>query len=270
MIERFLGVDLAWADSPARIPNESGVVALNRAGEVLAAGWTRGLDETIEWIAAFGGRCALLFVDAPLVIDNPAGQRLCDTQVGQRYGRWKVSANTVNLNSPHQAGVRLLARLRVGGWTYGDGRDGPPTHGPVISECYPYTTLVGAPEFGCDVERPRYKRKPTAMGATQWRSRRATACDELIVGMNGLRDADPALLLDSHAVTRRLLAQASPETDKDYKHREDLVDAVLCAWTAALWDRHGFARCQVLGLPAPANSEAVATIIAPARGEQRR
>src|SRR3981189_1725255 len=75
MIERFLGVDLAWADSPARIPNEGGVVALNRAGEVLAAGWTRGLDETIEWIAAFGGRCALLFVDGPLVVEHPAGQR---------------------------------------------------------------------------------------------------------------------------------------------------------------------------------------------------
>jgi hypothetical protein len=53
-----------------------------------------------------------LFVDAPLVITNLTRQRLADKQVGQRYGRWWVSANSVNLSSPRQAGVRLSARLR--------------------------------------------------------------------------------------------------------------------------------------------------------------
>ena len=51
-----------------------------------------------------------------------------------------------------------------------------------------------------------------------------------------------------------------------YKHREDLIDALLCAWASSLWDRHGLERCQVLGLP---DDEPAATIIAPARYEQR-
>ncbi len=47
--------------------------------------------------------------------------------------------------------------------------------------------------------------------------------------------------------TRRLVEEPSPNERKDYKHREDLLDAALCAWTAALWNRWGEARCQVLG-----------------------
>jgi hypothetical protein len=49
-----------------------------------------------------------MFVDASLVVRNAGGQRRCETQVGQRYGYAKVSANSTNLASPRLAGVRLL------------------------------------------------------------------------------------------------------------------------------------------------------------------
>ena len=39
----------------------------------------------------------------------------------------------------------------------------------------------------------------------------------------------------------------SPLDDQAYKHRDDLLDAALCAWTAALWHRQGVKHCQVLG-----------------------
>ncbi len=42
---------------------------------------------------------------------------------------------------------------------------GPPSGGRVLSETYPYATLVGTPELGYDTERPRYKRKPTGLPA---------------------------------------------------------------------------------------------------------
>ena len=74
---RFLGVDLAWReDGPGRPANETGVAALDPAGHVLDAGWTRGLDQTVAWITATAGDGpTLLFVDAPLVVTNPGGQR---------------------------------------------------------------------------------------------------------------------------------------------------------------------------------------------------
>jgi len=88
--------------------------------------------------------------------------------------------------------------------------------------------------------------------------------------MARLADADPPLRLDSHPTTRQLVVEPSPLNDTAYKHREDLIDALLCAWTAALWHRHGTDRCQVLGPPHAGTPEPAATIIAPARPEQRQ
>jgi predicted RNase H-like nuclease len=87
--------------------------------------------------------------------------------------------------------------------------------------------------------------------------------------MATLVDADPPLILNSHPETRDLLATSSPLEDRPYKHREDLLDAALCAWTASLWARWGTERCQVLG-EQQVDSAKAATIIAPARQQQRR
>ena len=274
-VTRFLGVDLAWREGRGDLPaNETGVALLDPAGRILDAGWTRGVPDTLDWAdAAAGGRDAVMFVDASLVVTNPAGQRRCETQVGQRYGAWKVSAHSTNLRSPRLAGVRLLSLAGQAGWRYSDGRAGPPASGRVISESFPHCTLVGAAELGYDRERPRYKRQPRRLPVAEWRPRRAATCDELIRRLGRLASADPPLRLDSHPVTRQLAAEPSPLGDVAYKHREDLIDALLCAWTAALWVRHGLRRCQVLGLPddAAAGTAAApaATIIVPARPGQR-
>jgi predicted RNase H-like nuclease len=272
MTARFLGVDLAWREADDRRPaNETGVAVIDPAGLVLDAGWRRGLDATIGWInAVVDAETALLFIDAPLVVTNVTGQRPCERQVGQRYGRWQVSANTTNTRSPRLAGVTLLRCLLDDGWTYSDGTDWPPNAERTVCECYPYTTLVGAAEFGYTTERPRYKRKPKSMPAAVWRSERAAACDDLIRRLTSLSAADPPLRLDSHPVTRALCLEPSPLDEAAYKHREDLIDALLCAWTAALWSRHGLKRCQILGPQPTPDYGPTATIIAPARPEQRR
>ncbi|MFH9684826.1 DUF429 domain-containing protein [Streptomyces sp. NPDC017413] len=269
-IERFIGIDLAWAQGGARTrPNETGVAAIDGRGVVIDCGWTFGLEETMAWLAkTVAGGSALAFVDAPLVVDNPTGQRPCEREVGQRYGRWKVSANSTNQSSPRRGGVMLRELLQESGWAYDDGRGGPPTGGLVVSECYPYTTLVGASELGYDQERPIYKRRPARVPTAQWRAVRAEECDKLIARMAGLATADPPLLLPSHLLSRRLIEEPSPQLAADYKHREDLIDALLCAWTAALWSRHGLARCQVLGADSLVPLGSAPTIIAPARLEQ--
>ena len=156
---RYLGIDLAWGEgSLAKPANRSGVVALEPNGRIVAAGWTIGLDQTVEWIEAHAATDTLLFVDAPLLVENASGQRVAERQVGQRYGRWWVSANSTNVNSPRQAGVHLRQRLEGRGWRYDDGVLGPPHDGQVLSECYPYTAIVGASELGYDDKRPAYKR----------------------------------------------------------------------------------------------------------------
>src|SRR4051794_4798292 len=90
--------------------------------------------------------------------------------------------------------------------------------------------------------------------------------------MGGLSAADPPLDLRSHRATARLLDEPSRLEEQLYKHREDLIDAALAAWTALLWLRHGPERCQVLGADdalVPDARGAHATIIAPTRPDQR-
>lgn len=267
---RALGVDLAWADTT--VANETGVVAADPDGTIVDAGWTTGVEETVAWANAYGAGAAMLFVDAPLLVLNPDKQRLCEKQVGQRYGRWKVSANSTNLASPRLAGVRLRRELEAGGWSYADGTAGAPQTGLAVSECYPYTTIVGADVLGYDRERPLYKRKPKRLPTAEWRPVRAAACDVLIQRLAGLRDASPPLNLRSHLVTAQLLNEGSPLNDRAYKHREDLIDACLAAWTAALWIHHGTDACQVLGEDDVLVDEQGrrGTIVAPARSVQRR
>jgi predicted RNase H-like nuclease len=114
---RFIGVDLAWREGSADLAaNETGVAVIDGNGRILDADWTRGVEQTIGWAdkAARDGD-AVMFADAPLVVRNQTGQRLCETQVGQRYGRWKVSANTTNTRSPRLAGMQFLRQAAQSG-----------------------------------------------------------------------------------------------------------------------------------------------------------
>jgi predicted RNase H-like nuclease len=265
---RVLGIDLAWAtNKKSGVPNETGVIAVEADGTVIDAGWTRGLDDTLRWIATNAGADTFAMIDAPLVVTNASGQRACEQQTGQRYGRWKVSANSTNLNSRNLGGQELRLLLQGLGWTYNAGWFGPPGAGRHFSECYPYTALVGALEFGYGEERPVYKRKPKAMSTAAFRAHRAAACDELLARLDGLSSSDPCLRLRSQSTTAALIDERSPMVDAAYKHREDLIDAAICAWTGLLWLRHGLERCQVLG---DSTNAPDATIIAPARSSQRR
>jgi predicted RNase H-like nuclease len=127
-----------------------------------------------------------------------------------------------------------------------------------------------APEFGCGTEPLLYKRKPAQRPVAEWRRERAVNCDTLISRLGQPGAAGLPLLLHSHPVTRQLTGQPSPVSDAGYKHREGLIDALLCAWTAALRAHHGLGRCQVLGLEAESSGTLAVTIIVPARPGQRR
>jgi predicted RNase H-like nuclease len=75
---RFLGVDLAWG---GRRP--SGLAALDPSGAVVAEGWAVTDEQVAAFVAAHdraGG--AVLAIDAPLVVTNPAGtRRACEADL---------------------------------------------------------------------------------------------------------------------------------------------------------------------------------------------
>jgi predicted RNase H-like nuclease len=125
-------------------------------------------------------------------------------------------------------------------------------------------------ELGYDDERPRYKRLPRGVAPAVARADRAVATDELVRRLRRLESFEPPLHLGSHEVTRQLVDEPAPLTGPAHKHREDLIDAAICAWTAALWHRHGRERVQILGKDEPQDPAGrPPTIVAPARPSQR-
>jgi predicted RNase H-like nuclease len=268
----YIGVDLAWGEGTAtKAAKETGLACIDASGTVLDAGWARGIDAVVDWLVGMARPGDVIGIDAPLVVANATGMRECEREVAQRYGQWQVYANPSNLGRPWFGGVTLRQRLEERGFVYTAGSEPPPPNRIEFFECYPYTTLVGAPELGYEIERPRYKRfNPALADAAAKRAYRAAECDELLRRMTRLTSARPPLDLRSHPVTAVLIDEPSPLNITAYKHREDLLDAALSAWTAALWAEFGTERCQVLGACDVPDAEGrVPVIIAPARPEQR-
>jgi len=267
---QYLGIDLAWGEGTATRPaKDTGLALVDETGAVLHAGWARGIDAVAEWIIDVAKPGAVVAIDAPLVVENPSGMRLCERQVGMGYGRWHVAANASNTGVAWQGGVALRRALERRGFLYSDGIRPPDPAERTMFECYPYTTIVGMAELGYEHKRPRYKRLDKSLAVALARQARADACDELIRRMAALDTAAPPLVLASHEVSRSLLTP-SPLVDAAYKRREDMLDALLCAWTAAIWHHHGEARVQVLGRDDAVDAAGRrGTIIAPARDAQR-
>jgi predicted RNase H-like nuclease len=270
-VTRFLGVDLAWGEGTgSRAANESGLVCIDETGTVIEAGWAVGIDAVVAWIVATASPGSVIAVDAPLLVQNETGMRLCEREVGQRYGRWQVSAYPSNLGLPALGGVALFRALEAAGFQYFDGLSTPAADAVVFFEAYPHTTLVGAEEFGYPDARPRYKRLDPGLPVAERRRRRAEVCDDLVSRLEALTSATPPLDLDTHPVTALLIAEPSPLKESAHKHREDLIDAAICAWTASAWSRWGLERFQVLGASdAPDDRGRVPTLLAMARPEQR-
>ena len=271
-MSRYLGIDLAWGEgTDARPAKETGLVLLDEYGTILEAGWARGINDVLEWIEANALPGDVIGIDAPLVVTNETGMRECEREVAQRYGPWKVYANPSNLSREWFGGITLRVRLEALGYLYTDGTTPVDASDISFFECYPYTTLVGVEHLGYDYQRPRYKRFNLALPLEERRPFRMSECDELIRRLAQLDSYDPPLDLASHPLTSALITEPSPSKDIAYKHREDLLDAAICAWTAAIWTRHGLERSQLLGADdAPDLHGRRPVIIAPTRPEQRK
>ncbi|PPF57467.1 DUF429 domain-containing protein [Clavibacter michiganensis] len=272
-MRRFLGIDLAWAEGTATRPaRETGLACIDSAGRVLDLATARGIDEVADWIARWDGPGAVAAVDGPLVVANATGSRLAEKEVASRYGRLGIAAYPSNTGRPAQGAVALRRRLEDAGWQYDDGsgaaRD---ADARTMIECYPYTTLVGAPELGFDSMKPRYKRLAPLLATAERRPHRAAEFRVVLDAVAGLAHADPPLDVSTHPRAAALVADGPAIVERQHKHLEDLLDGLICAWTAAYWARHGRTRSQVLGATDPVvdASGRRGTIIAPARPHQR-
>jgi predicted RNase H-like nuclease len=256
---RFVGVDLAWGGR-----NPSGLAALDQAGRVVAEGWATGDREIAAFVAAHDRDGAVLALDAPLVVTNPAGtRRACEAELQRRYGPMGAGPYPSNLGLLGGR-VRAMDLVRRSPRPYLTvPRDPGRAAGWWAIEVFPHPAIVelkrlahyqnhGIPEgdqggqygnarasLGGLDRALRYKKGPPE-------ARRA-GLRALALVLAGLAAGDPPLRLDADGLLARELLVLHQRRGRALKAVEDLADAHVCAYVALWWWWHGPAATLVAG-----------------------
>jgi len=232
----FIGIDLAWAPR-----NSSGLAALEPRGprlHVQALETRLGDDEIVGFVQDHLRPLTVVLVDAPLVIPNLTGMRACDRETHRRFGRRQAGAYPANrenmgrYNGGTPRGAALLARLIACGFQAGPLPVPPVRRGLYLFECYPHPAQVVL--FGLPVTL-KYKLKRQGYEVARSEFRRYLGL------VRGLRTPELALgqeLLQSLDV--------GGAVGRAYKDCEDRLDALFCAYLAALVPEGRF---DMLGTP---------------------
>jgi predicted RNase H-like nuclease len=229
---RFVGVDLAWG---GRRP--SGLAALDPGGMVVGQGWATTDEEIAGFLALHDQGGAVLALDAPLVVANPAGTRRgCEAELQRRYGR--VGAGPYPTNLGLLGGrVRAMELLRRSARPYVTvPRDPGRGTGWWAVEVFPAPALV---ELGGLGRAVRYKKGPPEARRAGLRAVAAV--------LGGLAGATPPLRLDRAGALARELGRLDELRGAGLKAVEDLADAHVCAYVGLWWWTHGPAATLVAG-----------------------
>lgn len=225
---RFIGVDLAW--SPR---NPSGGAILSATGELLSSTGSLGDDDAIlEFIttAIPSSAQGLVAIDAPLAIPNESGGRPCDRQVAAVFGRFEAApypANRQNLAT--YGGLRaekIRERLQLLGFRH-DPTIVMKSRTRQVIEVFPHPAAVSL--FHLD-RTLKYKARSKRDYALRWRE-----LTRLRDNLLSLADAIPPLRLPSIMATMRIEGLRG----KSFKEAEDLLDALICAYSALYAWYHG-------------------------------
>jgi predicted RNase H-like nuclease len=229
---RFVGVDLAWG---WRRP--SGLAVLDPDGRVVDEGWATADDELLGFLAAHDAGGAVLALDAPLVVTNPAGtSRACEAELQRRYGRLGAGPYPVNLGvlGGRVRAMELVGRSPLPYLTVP--RDPGRRTGWWAVEVFPAPALV---ELGGLERAIRYKKGPPE-------ARRA-GIRAVAAVLGGLAGADPPLRLDPAGRLARELGRLEGLRGAGLKAVEDLADAHVCAYVGLWWWANGRAATLVAG-----------------------
>ncbi|CDO90964.1 GTP pyrophosphokinase [Mycobacterium triplex] len=218
----YAGVDLAWG-----VRNPTGVAVVDSGGCLVSAGAVRDDDEILAALRPYvGGECVVGF-DAPLVVNNPTGQRPAETALNRDFRRFEAGAHPANTGKPEFANGPRAARL-----ARALGLDMDPRSRAVrrAIEVYPHAATVVL----FRLERTlKYKAKP---GRTLERLK-----SELLLLMDGverLAGTDVPMRVADHPDWIELRKQvATAQRKSELRRAEDPVDAVVCAYVALFAQR---------------------------------
>ncbi len=219
----FAGVDLAWAGR-----NPTGVAVIDSAGDLVTVCAVRDDDEILAALHPYAqGDCVVAF-DAPLVVNNPIGQRPAETALNRDFRKFEAGAHPCNTGKPEFADGPRAGRLAA---VLGLDLDPRSSAARSAIEVYPHAATVAL----FRLERTlKYKAKP---GRTVERLK-----SELLLLMDGverLAQAPIPLRVAGHDGWIRLRrAVTAAQRKSELRRAEDPVDAVVCAYVALYAQRN--------------------------------
>lgn len=225
---RFIGLDLAW--SPR---NHSGGAVLSADGRLLDATATLGDDRAIlDFVSAAipPGTPGLVAIDAPLAVPNETGGRPCDRQVAEVFGRFEAGPYPANRrNLGRYGGLRAEAirrELQRLGFAHHP-HIAAQTLTRQVVEVFPHPATVSLFELDRTL---KYKARSGRDYALRWRE--LTRLRDSLVG---LKEADPPLHLPPDLAAMTIEGRRG----QTFKEAEDLLDAVVSAYSALFAWRYG-------------------------------
>jgi histidinol-phosphate phosphatase family protein len=235
---RFVGIDLAW--SPR---NPSGGAVLSASGRVLASTSALGdNDEVLDFIAKALPRNSpgLIGIDAPLSVPNQTGVRPCDSQLASIFRRYDAApypANRQNLN--RYGGLRaeiIRRRLQALGFRHDPAIDRQADTHRVI-EVFPHPATVSLFQLRRTL---KYKARSTRTYELRWHE-----LGQLRDHLVSLRESIPPLHLPPELASLPIEGLRG----RQMKEVEDLLDAVVCAYSVLYAWHHGPRGYAIYGSP---------------------
>jgi predicted RNase H-like nuclease len=243
---RYIGIDLAWGGRTT-----TAAVVLEGVNENPRDGarYVDMVDDLTDddSIIAFirsqdGGENILVGIDAPTVVPNATGRRPCEAVLARCLRRQEAGPHPANrgllARDGSVRGERLVARLEEYGILHTPYVSIVPGITRAVFEVFPHPAHIAL--FG--LERTlKYKAKPD-----RTREQRLSAYRRYTHLLEGLREADPPLLLPQHA-TFWLRRDPSKLGTAALKRHEDALDAITCAYVALYRLVWGALRCPAVG-----------------------
>ncbi len=212
------GVDLAWQSEKNPSAIAYGVLngtALTVTGVDPAV---YGIDDVLNQLTSIVGLQGIA-IDAPLIINNASGQRVCETGIGKEYGSRHASCHTSNTKLyPDAKSVYLSNKLKEKGFSHLEGE-----HWQI--ECYPHPAIIEI--FGLK-ERLKYKK-----GKVAEKKEGQKHLANLIRALKG--SSSLSMVMDERGMKYLDDAHIDSLVGQGLKSNEDALDSIVCVYIAGLY-----------------------------------
>src|ERR1700712_5302598 len=207
----FVGVDLAWGE---RKP--TGVAVVDDDGRLVYVGVAQDDASVRAAIGPYVQEHCLVAFDAPLVVNNPTGQRPSEAALNRDFAKFEAGAHPTNTGKPEFAGTPRAARLAADLDLDIDPNSASPRR---AIEVYPHPATVALFRLGRTL---KYKSKPGRSFA-QLRSELLRLMDLV----ETLAQATPPLKVQDHDGWVELRQSVeTAERKSELRRAEDPVGAV--------------------------------------------